>query len=360
MFVLAASQGSNCIPNRLLSYRWPSFESYRSTSSRKRHVSCGKPGSRPLLTSTHIRQHLWTLVSSKTVFDAVTTQLHLRRFTISNALVPVLWSQSPLGGQASLRVIGKGKLTTEATSPLRYMDTGPLPLVYTGEYSGISMFGTAALSVQASYAAALMQGFSTKISPRDAWENVKIPRLERLKTTELGQNIFEWSVIPRLSQVEDYTSLFGLPVAGVSRNATSIFVVENDYVSLSSSGTRTDTSQKHSTFFNSTCQTCPQSGMKGSMNFMTNDQRVRLLLGLETNYTDIRTSNKTVDVPPLDQSPANTLRFVWRGTGKSTSTTCGVTRVEAMIRCTSDGCAADKVRPLNTSPLEKNVTLFDY
>jgi hypothetical protein len=99
----------------------------------------------------------------------VTIQWHLRRFSFLGLFLIFLWLLSPVGGQASLRVIAITNLTTVATQELRYIDNGPLGNTFTqlGFIDGND--GMLPTTVRDGYLAALMQDERTKIGPRDVW-----------------------------------------------------------------------------------------------------------------------------------------------------------------------------------------------
>jgi hypothetical protein len=64
------------------------------------------------------------LTGSRTVFGAISTPFRLRIFHRTLPLLLALWSLSPLGGQASIRVVSLGEVTN-FTSEFVYMDVGP-------------------------------------------------------------------------------------------------------------------------------------------------------------------------------------------------------------------------------------------
>ena len=70
-------------------------------------------------------------MNTKTIFDAVFSQWDLRRLTITSLLLGILFALSPVGGQASLRIVYITNDTSTTPRNLRYMDTGPLGHLYT-------------------------------------------------------------------------------------------------------------------------------------------------------------------------------------------------------------------------------------
>ncbi|KAF2681315.1 hypothetical protein K458DRAFT_310114 [Lentithecium fluviatile CBS 122367] len=168
------------------------------------------------------------LMASQSVWGTVESQLLMQRLTLVGAHLLFLWALSPLGGQASLRLIGRSGQDSYATTKLRYLTTGP----------GGTMWGVATTYVAngqfadagALYTAALLTPQSTKIGPRDSWGNVKIPRLEALNMT-LGDNN-GWVTVPGISEPETYSSLVGLPIVGLPADGKSNFTLESTYLSV--------------------------------------------------------------------------------------------------------------------------------
>jgi hypothetical protein len=114
-----------------------------------------------------------------------------------------------------------------ASSKLRYLTTGP----------GGAMFSVATSNTQrgkfaeagALYNAALLAPQTVKSGQQDSWGNVKIPRYESLNSSY--QDSEGWRAVPSvLSTPELYSSLVGLPVAGLPDNKSSNFTVEYNYL----------------------------------------------------------------------------------------------------------------------------------
>ena len=61
------------------------------------------------------------LVGSTTLVNTITTQITLRIFSLIGPLLFVVWALSPVGGQASLRVMTKGNNTLSTRASFDYM-----------------------------------------------------------------------------------------------------------------------------------------------------------------------------------------------------------------------------------------------
>lgn len=168
-------------------------------------------------------------MASQSVWGAVESQLLMQRLTFVGANLLFLWALSPLGGQASLRLMKRNDRLTYSNTKLRYLSTGPAATMWATE----TTFGengrladTAAL-----YGSVLLAPQTVKTGPQDLWGNVKIPSLEALNSSIPDSD--GWISMPSsVSSPEVYSSLVGLPVVGLMSNSSSIFNLESTYLSL--------------------------------------------------------------------------------------------------------------------------------
>jgi hypothetical protein len=73
-----------------------------------------------------------------------------------------------------------------------------------------------------------------KIAPRDNWGNVRVPRLELLPGAK-DSNTSEWLPLSPISQVEQLSSLLGVPVIGIEKRQAQVsvdFTLETSYMTL--------------------------------------------------------------------------------------------------------------------------------
>jgi hypothetical protein len=97
---------------------------YLAERGAKLGVSSSVPA-RVLLERMLTVQTLELLMASQSVWGAVESQILMRRLTLVGANLLFLWTLSPLGGQASLRLLDKTSSSNQTWTPLRYMSTGP-------------------------------------------------------------------------------------------------------------------------------------------------------------------------------------------------------------------------------------------
>jgi hypothetical protein len=163
------------------------------------------------------------LLGSRTVFGVISTPLRLQFLHYALPLLAILWTLSPLGGQASLRVISSGPKYSNVTYTVSYLDS-LLPFrMRAGENSTIS------LTVSAIFIGALMVPKSSKEASQDIYGNLKIPLLEEVQKQprQLGAN--GWYAI-KANLPPTYSSLIGLPVTGIFEVGKTFLAVESSYL----------------------------------------------------------------------------------------------------------------------------------
>jgi hypothetical protein len=279
----------------------------------------------------------------------------LRRFTLFSAHLSLLWCLSPLGGQASLRIL---EVATEArlegSEPILYLPTGGMSSH--GMENGVLASGDAATSlaaINALYSANLLAPLSVKSSDTDTWGNLKIPWLPHPEDTTPQSD--SWSVVSTLTSADNYSSLVGLPLAGLVRKPQTLqdFAFEYAYMDLQCPVPTYNVSKQDPSFIR-------QLGLIWSSNnksMFTNDAKHTITSFFLDTHTPM--SNKRVDNVLVDQnattrldSSLQTPRNVLFGSLDSSSSTvllrnCTVSLVyaEAQAQCTQDGCRAKAVRP---------------
>ncbi|KAH4111389.1 hypothetical protein HBI64_005360 [Parastagonospora nodorum] len=170
--------------------------------------------------------NLELLMASQSVWGTVESQLLMQRLTLVGVNLLFLWALSPLGGQASLRLMQRDVKEHYTTTKIRYMTTGPAASMWglSSTYVDSGKFADAF----ALYTAALMAPLSTKLGSQDPWGNVKIPTLEAFNSSTDAEG---WiTVPPNLSSPEAYSSLVGLPVVGLPQAAGSNFSLQYTYL----------------------------------------------------------------------------------------------------------------------------------
>ena len=164
-------------------------------------------------------------MASQSVWGTVESQFLMRRLTLVGVNLLFLWAMSPLGGQASLRLLERSTSTASYYKPLRYLSTGPGSAVW-AMTSGTYVETDGSLSqVQPLYAAALFGSDEARRGPEDIWGNVKIPF-----TNELDSS---WTATPtNFSKPEEYRALVGIPVIGRPADRDGSFNLETSHLTV--------------------------------------------------------------------------------------------------------------------------------
>ena len=164
-------------------------------------------------------------MGSLTIFGTVELQFLLRTFDLLGIGLVLLWALSPLGGQASLRLLETGTQPTSSTQNVSYLNP---------EAESILVFGGDTVQeigfyINALYIAALFTTPATQASPVDTWSNVKVPTIEKLESTGKRDADGWYAVSPENAS---YSSLVGLPIDGTKKTGSYNFYVESLYMTL--------------------------------------------------------------------------------------------------------------------------------
>lgn len=310
------------------------------------------------------------LLASQTVWGTFESQVLLRRFTVFGTHLTLLWCLSPLGGQASLRILETAtEAWVEGSQPVVYLPTGGMSSY--GMENGVLASGDAATSlaaINALYSANLLAPLSVKSSDEDTWGNLKIPWLP-LSDDEPSQS-GTWSAIPNLTSADNYSSLVGLPLADLTRKPQTLqeFTFEYAYMDLKCPLPPYSVSKKDPDFIK-------QLGLVWSSNnesMFTNDAKNAIASFFLDTHTPM--SNKRADNVLLDRNATTSSdpslqvpRNILFGSLDSNSSTvllrnCTVTSVytEVQAQCTEDGCRAKAIRPsIKYQHRNPNLTLLE-
>ena len=164
-------------------------------------------------------------MGSLTIFGTVEMQFLLRTFDLLGIGLVLLWALSPLGGQASLRLLETGTQPTSSTQNVSYLNP---------EAESILVFGGDTVQeigfyINALYIAALFTTPAIQASPVDTWSNVKVPTIENLESTDKSDADGWYAISPENAS---YSSLVGLPIDGTRKTGSYHFSVESLYMTL--------------------------------------------------------------------------------------------------------------------------------
>ena len=155
---------------------------------------------------------------------ALTLQVRLGALNIIGLCLIVLWGLSPIGGQASLRLLLQGTSNTTDFHNITYLSTDSIAA------SNADPAAEYDFLLNSLYSAALFERYDEQSGSMDIWNNVKIPTIEPL--IAFGeQNSEGWLSVDANSSIA-YSSLVGIPVSGLNISANTTFNIESYYLVL--------------------------------------------------------------------------------------------------------------------------------
>lgn len=166
------------------------------------------------------------MMGSLTIFGTIELQVLLRTFDLFGLALVVLWVFSPLGGQASLRLLDTGVQLTMTNKTLRYLNSDSLSILNTGA----DIIQELGFLMNALYLSALLTPPIGQAASMDTWGNIKIPTIEKFEQATRSDANGWFAVSPENAS---YSSLVGLPVSGISTAGSSHFSMESHYMSTS-------------------------------------------------------------------------------------------------------------------------------
>lgn len=293
------------------------------------------------------------LLGSNTISGALITQVQLRAFNILGLILVVLWCLSPLGSQASLRVVSVRRSFPSDVTSLKALDTF-------AEYELGSAEGEseALTTVRAPFTAAMMSASLLKNRNQDLWGNIRIPAIERLVVFDESTT---WLDIPDPTSVE-YPSLVGVPLTGLESTGTgsTTFTLSGSYLNVTCGVLEP---QATSTNFTASNATKPGGNTDCTWG-LGSASGIHLQIAMsepcaEVNVTDLRINNGTRDARKLIWESFNI-----DGTedDQYTRAECELhtTYVDVNMTCVGSTCSPASVRRSPQPPRDGNWTVFDF
>ncbi|CAI7651533.1 unnamed protein product [Penicillium manginii] len=161
-------------------------------------------------------------LGSQTISSAFLTQIRLRALNLFAVFTLILWCLSPLGSQASLRVI-----SIVPSYPFTVTNLTTVNTFTEYQYSYAEAAGLAKVSVANPVIASMVSSTLLKNRNQDLWGNIRFPVIKTLSNGSSG-----WMDIPLTSDLT-YASLVGCPVATLPRSGNTSFELPGSYLSLS-------------------------------------------------------------------------------------------------------------------------------
>jgi hypothetical protein len=166
------------------------------------------------------------LIGCQSFFASIERQFGLRRIDFLGVTILAAWLLSPLGGQASLRLLSTQPFTVAINATVKYISIEGFQNYTLLDYHLEEYYWSRYAPL---YMTALQTSPQNFDKPTDFFGNVKIPNLNSLSTavstTELSR---DWRSVGKDSTIA-YTSLLGVPVVDVPRIGNISFQLESSY-----------------------------------------------------------------------------------------------------------------------------------
>ncbi|KAH9220610.1 hypothetical protein DL95DRAFT_519913 [Leptodontidium sp. 2 PMI_412] len=173
------------------------------------------------------------LMGSRTVASTFATQVQLRSFNLIGFGLLLVWSLSPIGGQAVLHILNTPEKYTTSEANITYFNSrqqsysAPAGPFQNQWYPGFTVL----------FGSSLLAPTTVKKSSMDIWGNVKIPFYSSISSNG-PKDSDGWVQISGANGSLVYSSLFGIPLFGLEFGNTTL-KMESSYIELSCSNMST-------------------------------------------------------------------------------------------------------------------------
>jgi hypothetical protein len=285
------------------------------------------------------------LIGSQSLFGTVMTQVTMQSWSYLSVAILVLWVFSPLGGQASLRTLDTEYRNITANTTIAYLNMTRQISGFTAGYSS----SLSAYAIDALYNGCLISPKSTKLGTQDSWENVKIPRIEELEATQGNKTGVHWLEVPANSENVTYSSLLGIPIAGIPLHYNSSFMIESYYYDVQCPVLEKMDVDDEDWL---TPLEIPFTDSYNTSTIWGLNSRASFYLSSYTNFTEARIEGN-------DTSPSNLVFLSRSNLNESTNTLATITLanctmqptfVESKVQCEGQNCRVSAMRRQSNSP----------
>ncbi|KAI9715449.1 MAG: hypothetical protein M1812_005925 [Candelaria pacifica] len=282
------------------------------------------------------------LNGSRTFYSTLETHFRLRSFSFLAVGLIMLWTLSPLGGQASLRVLMVSDRSSPFTEVLSHLSTNQTSVLADQNNADSYRF-----AVDSLYSASLLPSGSNGSSNMDMWGNVKVPMLESLGS--IGVSSDSW--LPVDESNTTYSSLVGIPITDLPRRGRATISIESSYFVF----------------------TCPvltkisqDDNLKARLGPIHGGEQFSNIWGGRQAgfFLDTTTPFNRMNSAPQSDDPIAPRKVIFGSLGPQNWTTianCSVQRssVESFITCLDRDCNVSKIRKSVQDNRPPSVTPFE-
>ncbi|CAK7206404.1 hypothetical protein SEUCBS139899_009196 [Sporothrix eucalyptigena] len=304
------------------------------------------------------------LLGSQSIYRAIATQIRMHAFNPLGILLVLLWSLSPLGGQASLRVISIGPYYPQNITSVFAINTFQKILYGNGNNANMALTTVATPAMGAMMGASLLGDRN-----QDLWGNVRLPAIETVEAAALAAgntSVDGWYAITETTNLT-YASLVGTPVAQLPANGNTSFTLSGAYMSFSCPILERMSGTAFTNYTNAGNNTAPDpgNGYDCTWAVASESEQYQVAFSLPCNQS----VNYVID----ESTPRPARKLIWESMNQDqvySHAECDVTEthVDANITCTGSNsgfskdstCTATHVRrSLDPSTPNGNFTVFD-
>ncbi|KAJ8108731.1 hypothetical protein ONZ43_g6336 [Nemania bipapillata] len=291
-------------------------------------------------------------MGSQTISRAFTTQIKLRGLNLLGLSIVGLWSLSPVGSQASLRLISLEADLTSSQTPLKCM-----PTFIEYQYGNAEGISEAITKIAGPTIASLLAGSLLGSRSQDLWGNIRLPVVEQIDNKQATG----WMTVAEPNNLT-YSSLVGIPVSIIPSVGNTSFTLPGSYLSFSCP-TFGPSQQYEYTNFTSSAAPSPGNGADSSWLSSNASDQYQMAISTPSFDTDLRVNVSR-----------NARKFVWESPSGVTyfRAECDLTTtyVDSNVTCSGVGsssssssgsvCSVSSVRRSVTTTRHGNWTVFDY
>lgn len=166
------------------------------------------------------------LLGSQSISGAFLTQIRLRAFNTCALLIIVLWSLSPLGSQASYRVIRTQTAHNRTDTPITSLTAFPSSYLLDDEGSSWSSESYSYITLP--WLASVASGRVLNSRNQDLWGNVRMPSIEYLTNRTDDYDTINITDTSNLT----YFSLIGTPITTLPSAGNTSFTMSASYMNV--------------------------------------------------------------------------------------------------------------------------------
>ncbi|KAI1129564.1 hypothetical protein F5Y10DRAFT_147617 [Nemania abortiva] len=297
-------------------------------------------------------------MGSQTISRAFATQIKLRGLNFLGLSIVGLWSLSPIGSQASLRVISVGADLASSQTSLNYIKT--FTEYQYGYAAGIS---EAITKIAGPTTASLLAGSLLGSRFQDLWGNIRLPVVEQIDNKQATG----WMTVPEPSSLT-CSSLVGIPVGIIPGVGNTSFTLPGSYLAFSCP---TFGPSKQHEYTNFTSSGAPSPGNRNDSYWFSSQGGSQYQMAISASSSVAFRSNESRDArkfvwesrfwqPSLEDSAYFRAECDLTTTHVDSNVTCSrVLSGGSSSSSSGSACSVSSVRRSITTTSHGNWTVFD-